>query len=76
MSPSPNDIRHYAQGLVESYGPQSLYYADEMIQAYLANGNVGALEVWRQVRQHLQGMTPDPAARGDRLVEPPVAFAE
>jgi hypothetical protein len=53
MSPSPNDIRRYALGLVESYGSHSLDYADEMIQAYLANGNTGALDVWRQVKHHL-----------------------
>jgi hypothetical protein len=75
MSPSPTDIRHYAQGLVESYGPHSLRYADEMIQAYLANGDSGALSVWREVRHQLLALYDATGVRkGDAL--PAVALAE
>jgi hypothetical protein len=75
MSPSPTDIRHYALGLVESYGPHSLRYADEMIQAYLANGDTGALSVWRQVMNHLLALHDSTGApNGDAL--PAAAAAE
>lgn len=67
MSPSPNDIRRYAQGLIDSYGQHSLNYADEMIQAYLANGDAGALDVWRQVKYYLLDL--DPARFSERLAE-------
>ena len=76
MSPSPNDIRRYAQGLVESYGQHSLHYADEMIQAYLANGNSGALDVWRQVKYYLLDLDQAPAQPRQAAEDVSPVFAE
>ena len=76
MSPSPTDIRRYAQGLVESYGQHSLHYADEMIQAYLANGNTDALDVWRQVKYYLLDLDQAPAQPSPAAGESSPAFAE
>ena len=76
MSPSPNDIRRYAQGLVESYGQHSLHYADEMIQAYLANGNTDALDVWRQVKYYLLDLDQVAVQQRQIAEEANPAFAE
>ena len=76
MSPSPTDIRRYAQGLVESYGQHSLHYADEMIQAYLANGDSDALDVWRQVKYYLLDLDRTPVAQRAAAEEGNPAFAE
>ena len=56
MRPDTSDIRVYAKGLMESYGVHSVRYADDMVRAYLANGDLGAVDVWRQVLRHLQEM--------------------
>ena len=54
MRPDNSDIRVYAMGLLESYGAHSVDYADEMVRAYLANGDLSAVYVWRQVLNQLQ----------------------
>ena len=54
MRPNNSDIRVYAMGLLESYGAQSVDYADDMVRAYLANGDLSAVAVWRQVLNQLQ----------------------
>lgn len=56
MRTEMSDIRVYAKGLMESYGAHSVRYADDMVRAYLANGDLGAVDVWRQVLNHLQEM--------------------
>ena len=56
MRPDISDIRVYANGLMESYGAHSVRYADDMVRAYLANGDLGAVDVWRQVLRHLKEM--------------------
>ncbi|NBC31156.1 MAG: hypothetical protein GVY13_00595 [Alphaproteobacteria bacterium] len=54
MRPDDSEIRIYAMGLLESYGPHSLHYADDMVRAYLANGDFGGVAIWRQVLHQLQ----------------------
>lgn len=56
MRPDTSDIHVYAVGLRESYGDHSVSYADDMVRAYLANGDFGAVDVWRQVLNCLQEM--------------------
>jgi len=51
--PTGAEVRRYARGLVESYGSHALHYADDMIRAYIANGDAGATAVWRDVRAEL-----------------------
>ena len=63
MRPETSDIRVYAVGLRESYGTHSVRYADDMVRAYLANGDLGAVDVWRQVLHCLQEMD-GPCQRG------------
>ncbi len=48
--PSADDIRRYAHGLLDSYGRHALSYADDMVRAYLANGDMIATDVWREVQ--------------------------
>jgi|GEM_PF-3272762 len=60
--PTGAEIRRYARGLVESYGSHALDYADDMIRAYIANGESGATAVWRNVRAELLLLCADEAA--------------
>lgn len=54
MRPDNSDIRVYAMGLLESYGAHSVHYADDMVRAYLANGDSHAVDIWRQVLNQLR----------------------